>query len=326
MNILLTGATGFLGHRTLEKLVEDERIHAVIATGRTLLPERHLQHSKIKYILGDLQNAVFVEKLMSNIDCVINTASLSSPWGREEEFVNANVLTQQNLINSAIKNNVTKFVYISSPSVYFTGKDRFNIKESDPLPTKFINEYARTKREAEKLLEKSGLSFVILRPRALIGRGDTIIMPRLIRAFDENKLKIIGNAKNLVDLTPVANVVDAIILSVFSSKESENQIYNISNGLPVYLWTKIDEVLRALGKNPKNKSVPASLAYTLAYLLELKSKLTNYHEPALTRYSIGTISQSFNLDITKAKELLKYEPIMTTDDAMYEFINWYKQQ
>ena len=67
-------------------------------------------------------------------------------------------------------------------------------------------------------MRSSNLPYVIFRPRALIGRGDHVIMPRVINAFEKNKLKIVGDGENLVDLTPVSNVVDAILLSIHNEK------------------------------------------------------------------------------------------------------------
>ena len=53
MKILLTGATGFLGFRTLEKLIEINEVTSIIATGRTIKQSHHLNHSKVTYRLGD---------------------------------------------------------------------------------------------------------------------------------------------------------------------------------------------------------------------------------------------------------------------------------
>ena len=245
MNVLLTGATGFLGFRTLEKLVEDSRVSKIVAVGRVIKLTHKVNHSKVEYILGDLIDEAFVNGVVKNMDVIIHAAAMSSPWGRLESFYSANVLVQKNLIHAAKKAGIKRFVYISSPSIYFELKDKLNIKESDPLPKQFINAYAKTKREAEILLQKSGIAYVAIRPRALIGRGDTVIMPRLIRACDEGKLKIMGSGKNIVDLTSVANVADSLLLSVFARDEALNQIYNISNGQPVLLWQK-----------PQHRSVP----------------------------------------------------------------------
>ena len=324
MKILLTGATGFLGYRTLEKLILLPEVEEIIATGRTLLDYRKIEHQKVTYKIGHLEDVLFVNEITKGVDVIINTASLSSPWGKRSDFVQANLKTQENLIKAAKENKVSRFIYISSPSIYYNGKSRLNVKENEKLPSKFVNEYARTKFEAEILLKNSGIPFITLRPRALIGRGDSIIMPRLINAFDQGRLKIIGDGKNLVDLTCVSNVVDAIALSIFSNSNSINQTYNITNGEPVNLWNKIDYVLSELNKKLNKRKIPFFIVNRVAAIMELKSRLTNHKEPTLTSYGVGTLAKSFTLDISKAEKLLNYHPKMNTHDGIIEFINWYR--
>ncbi len=326
MKILLTGATGFLGFRTLEKLIELPEVKMIIANGRSLKESHYIKHEKINYQLGDLSNQDFVQELVNQVDYIIHSAALSSPWGTYSDFEKANIISQKNLIKASSNCKIKKFIFISTPSLYFNFKDRFNIKESENLPQQFVNDYAKTKRLAEIEIENSNLPFVILRPRALTGRGDTVIMPRLIRAFDEGKLKIIGNGKNLVDLTSVSNVVDAIILGLKAEGEALNQIYNISNGEPVLLWEKIELVLNKLNRNLPSKKIPHALVHFIASIMELKSKLTNKKEPALTKYGVGTLTKSFTMDISKAQKLLAYDPKMSTDDAIIEFVNWYNEK
>jgi len=325
MKILLTGATGGLGFRTLEQLIENPKIEKIIATGRVIRPTHFVEHSKVNYLLGDLENADFVSELVKKADYIIHAAALSSPWGKYSEFEKANVFTMNNLINAAKIHNIKRFVYVSTPSLYFNGQDRFEVKESEQLPEAFVNAYSKTKYEVELALEKSGIPFVTLRPRALIGRGDTIIMPRLIRAFEEGKLKIIGDGKNIVDLTSLANVADSIELALFVNDAGLNQIYNITNGEPVQLWETIEKVLSLLGHKMNNKKVPYSVVKFVSQIMELKAKLTNYKEPALTTYGVGILAKSFTMDISKAKSLLGYSPKISTDEAIDEFVSWYRK-
>ena len=56
----------------------------------------------------------------------------------------ANVNKSKNIINASINNKVKRFIYISTPSIYYNGKDRELVKESDPLPIKFVNNYSKT--------------------------------------------------------------------------------------------------------------------------------------------------------------------------------------
>ncbi len=325
MNVLLTGATGGLGYRTIEKLIANQDIERIIATGRTIKPTHFIENSKVKYELGSLEDIEFTQILVGQVDCIIHAAALSSPWGRYEEFENANVQSMKNLLTAAKKTGIKRFLYISTPSVYVDFKNRFNVSESDELPRKFVNAYAKTKYEAELLLKKSNLPYVILRPRALVGRGDSVIMPRLIRAFNEGKLKIIGDGNNIVDLTSLSNVADAIELSLFIGSSGINQTYNITNGEPIKMWECIETVLSQLGYTLNKQKIPFAVANFAAKLMELKSRITNFNEPALTVYSVNTLAKSFTLDISKAKDLLGYSPKMSTDEALVEFINWYKE-
>jgi 2-alkyl-3-oxoalkanoate reductase len=325
MKILLTGATGFLGFRTLEKLVDIDSVEIIVASGRNLKSDHTLTNYKIDYQLGDLSDKDFVANLVKNIDIIIHAAALSSPWGKYQEFYKSNIQSIENLIESALKNNVKRFIFISSPSIYFNLKDRLNILEADPLPARFINSYATTKHLAEKKLESSGLNYIILRPRAIIGRGDTVIMPRLIKAYDEKKLFILGDGKNIVDLTSVANIVDAIILSINSGERSLNKSYNITNGEPVVLWEAISNVLKALDRTIPTRKLNINVLMLIALLMEMKVKIFGGNEPVLTRYSVGTLGKSFTMDISKAQDLLGYIPHVSTEESIEEFVKWYRQ-
>ena len=327
-NILLTGATGFLGFRTLERLEALPNVSQIIACGRKLKPDAKIESPKVHYQLGDLGNPDYVRSLFENrkIDYIIHCAALSSPWGTYQQFYQANVLPQRNLIKRAEENGVKRFIFVSTPSLYFDFKDRLNIKESDPLPEKFVNQYAATKREAEKLLEASKLDWIGLRPRALVGRGDTVIMPRVIRALKENRLKIIGSGENIADLTPVSNVVDSILLSITAPETALNKVYNISNGKPVKLWEVIRKTLSLLNLIPPNQKVPTYLAMTAASLMEVYSRFISKKEPVLTRYGIAVLAKSFTMDISLARKHLGYEPHQTVEEAIGEFVSWYQEK
>ncbi len=328
MRILITGATGFLGSKTVESFANHSEFDQIVATGRTLTASRKVNKDHVTYRLGELSDPEFVESLFADrIDLVVNCASLSSPWGAYEDFYEANVVTQKLLIDQSLKNNVHRFIYISSPSVYFQFKNQFDVTENTPLPTQMVNDYARTKLEAEHLLEASGLTYVTLRPRALVGAGDTVIMPRLVRSYEQGKLKIMGSGKNLVDLTPVSNMVDAIYLATKADQTNCNEVYNISNGKPIELWQAINEILAKIGYSPIKKKVPYWLLLTVATLMEFIAKFFNSNkEPTLTPYSVGVLAHSFTLNIDKARTKLNYEPRQTVQEAMEEFANWYKQQ
>jgi len=325
-NILLTGSTGFLGYRILEVLPDLPAIDSVLANGRRFRSGLIVSHPKVNYILGDLSDASFANKIVKGCDTIIHCAALSSPWGSLKAFRKANLQTQENLIDAAIRYGIKRYVFISTPSIYFNYKNRFNIREDEALPGKFVNHYAATKRQAEILLEKSGLSYITLRPRAIIGRGDQTIIPRMIRAYHAGRLKIVGDGKNIVDLTSVANVVDAVVLSIQANGEALNKVYNITNGKPVYLWKTMAKALDKLNLEMPQKKISFRTAFFAASIMELWAKISlKKEEPVITKYSIGILAKSMTMDISKACKLLAYRPQISTEKAIDEFVNWYNQ-
>ena len=323
--ILITGATGFLGSRLVEKMSTIDGLK-ILATGRTLKNKNIFKKSNLEYILGDLQDNNFIDRVTSGIDAIIHTAALSSQMGNPKDFHRTNIEVTKQLLKVAIAKRVKKFIFISSPSVYFRFKHQLELKESDPLPNP-INSYSYSKREAEKLVQSSGIPYIILRPRALIGRGDKVIMPRILRAHSEGRLMRMGDESNRVDITPVSNVVDAIILALEAEKKAVNQIYNISNGRPELLWPVLDKLLLKLELSPPTKKISLRLVLLIAKLMELHAKWINgYREPALTVYGVGTLTMSFGMDISKAKNLLGYHPKQSVQEALDEFVEWYKSE
>jgi nucleoside-diphosphate-sugar epimerase len=152
-------------------------------------------------------------------------------------------------------------------------------------------------------------------------------MPRILRAHREGRLMRMGDETNRVDITPVSNVVDAIILALDADKKAVNQIYNISNGKPELLWPVLDKLLSQLQLPRPTKQISLKLVLVVAKLMELHAKWINgYREPALTVYGVGTLTMSFGMDISKAKKLLGYHPNQSVQEALNEFVEWYTSE
>ncbi len=331
LHILVTGATGFVGSRLIERIASDGRFLKVLSTGRDEQKGEILVSQGVDFEAGDLTEPKFVNRITQNIDVIVHCAALAAPWGNYQHFYDANVLSTQNLIDAAKLNKVKRIVHISSPSIYHTlHGDQLNVSELDILPKKMINNYAATKLEAENLLKDAfhrGLETIILRPRAIIGRGDAHIMPRIISAHKSGRLYIIGDGKNKVDVTSVSNVVDAIDLSIFAPKQALGHVFNITNDAPIALWEMIEVVFDKLDLNLSQRKVPYFVAFNIARLQEWKATLTrSQKEPTLTRYGVGVLSKTMTLNIHKAKNLLGYRPRQSNLEAIEEFVSWWQNQ
>lgn len=327
--IVVTGAAGFLGGRTAKFLAESPSGYQVLATSRRTSQKEELEKRGCAFIAGDLEDLGFCRKLVSTASVVIHCAALSSPWGPYEAFHGANIKATENLLKAAREAGVARFVLISTPSIYFNYRDRWNVAEEDPLPSPMVNHYARTKFQSEQHVLQAnghGIETIALRPRAIIGGEDAVIFPRVLEAYRQGKLKIIGNGQNVVDLTCVRNVIEAIQCSIHAPEQALGTAYNITNGAPIKLWEALDYLLRNLNLTPPSQRVPQRLALWVAGFTEWKNRLlAPESEPALTRYSVGILSQNFTLNIEKAQKQLGYQPVQTTMEGIDEFIQWYKE-
>ena len=322
MKILITGGTGFIGARLVETLLTEG--HEVHFTGRSKSSRQDLLDQGAQFHRGDLADESFARQVSQNIEAIIHCAGLAGTWGSYQDYERANVLATKFLLEGARVNGVRRFINISSPSIYFDFKDQFDLKEGD-LPKKFSNAYAQTKYEAELLVQSyhsSKLQTVSLRPRSVIGRGDQNVLPRLIRLQKTGSLMQIGRGENVVDITTVGNLVHAVHLCLHSPSDAMGETYNITNGAPVKFWNFVDDVLRAAKLPLQRKRVPyfpvmlaASLNETFSRIIRRKS------EPVLLPISVGVISFSMTLDISKAKEKLGYKPIYSTQDGINEFFS-----
>jgi 2-alkyl-3-oxoalkanoate reductase len=322
MNTLVTGATGFLGARVVDALLKDfnQRVYFV---GRSLPKDKGLVERGARFIQGDLLDSDYCYRCVKNIDTIIHCAGLAGTWGDYQNYYRANVVATKNLLESARVSGVGRFINISSPSIYFEFKDQFNLSESY-RPNKFSNAYAETKWEAEQLVTQAhGPNFltVSLRPRSVIGAGDQNVLPRLIRLKETGGLVQIGGGKNIVDITTIGNLVDAICLCMNAEEQSMGDIYNITNGAPINFWEFVELVLRKAGLSTTRKKLPYWPVMAAATLNEFICRLAKKKkEPTLLPISVGVISFSMTLNIEKARTKLGYKPRFSTEDGINEFI------
>ncbi len=159
--------------------------------------------------------SIFARMRLEGVEAVIHCAGLAGTWGAFDKYYDANVAGTENLLSAARTNRCRRFINISSPSIYFEFRDQLDLKE-DYRPKKFSNAYARTKWMAETLVQAANsaeLQTVLpLRPRSVIGASDQNVLPRLIRLQETGSLVQIGRGENVVDITTVGNLIQAVEL------------------------------------------------------------------------------------------------------------------
>ena len=309
MNILVTGGTGFLGQQLAKALLE--KGHTVQLMGRDFTQVRALLQQGAIAAQVDLRDAAAVTMACANMDVAYHVGALSAPWGKEADFHAINVGGTQAVLKGCLMHKVKRLVYVSSPSVVFDGHDQYNVTEAVPYPRRFASVYSLTKKLGEDLVNESAtkLETIILRPKAIFGPGDQSLLPRLIAAARQGRLPQIGTGRNLVDLTYVENVVQALLLAL-DAEEAVGKTYTITNDEHIPLWEVICAVLQQLDLPTNLRQISLPVALAVARAMEWRAALTG-REPLLTRYSAAILARTQTYDISAAKRDLGYAPSIT---------------
>ncbi|EGF93561.1 uncharacterized protein ybjS [Asticcacaulis biprosthecium C19] len=309
MRIVVTGATGFLGGHLCRHL---HRLgHEVIGLGRDATKGAALKIDGIGFHALDLA-LPDADLALPPVDAFIHAAALSSNWGPRKAFHAANVVGTRNALSLSDRLSAGRFVFISSPSVYFRFRDQLDQAESDTLPPP-VNAYAESKQQAEALV-RAHTNAIIVRPRGLYGPGDTTLLPRLIRAAKEGALPLLRHGDAVTDLTHVDDVVGGVTCALISRATGT---YNISGGAPQTIKSIIEQACAHAGIAPRFTDIPVGLALFAARTAELLARLTpGQPEPIFTAYSVGVMAYSQTLDLTAAWRDLGYVPQITFADGL----------
>ncbi len=329
MKVLVTGATSGLGRNATEWLLSEG--YRVRATGRDRNAGAELAGLGAEFTPLDLSLATPAEytALLDGVDTVWHCAAKSSPWGGYASFHAANVRVTERLADTAGQQGIPRFVHISTPSIYFDFTDHFEIDEHYRA-RRFVNHYAATKYEAERGIAERvqrypATTFTILRPRALFGPHDRVILPRLLQQIrrDRGILRLPNNGRAILDLTFVLNVVHAMFLA--SSRDlPSGAVYNIGNHEPGPLATTLERLLKGeMGLDYRLRNVPYPLLHGLAGAMEVAARFTG-REPMLTRYSVGAVNFSMTLSNTRAMAELGYTPRYTMAEGIHLTGAWLK--
>lgn len=327
MRVLVTGGTGFLGRHLVWHAARLG--HEVVFSGRNAAAATEVQRhapAPVRWIAldhGDSNAGAILNHAAHGCDALIHCAALSSPWGRDADFVRANLVSTDEVLAACHTAQVPRLVHISTPSLYFDFRDRLDIPETAPLPPP-VNAYVRTKIEAEARVRAAALPAVaILRPRALFGPWDQTLMPRLLRVMARGPMPLMRGGAIQLDLTYIDNAVDAVWRAATQPLPRALNLYNVSNGEPQSLRDVLDMVAREFAIPLRTRRVPWALVSLLARALELRARLGDHAEPPLTRYSAGVLAFSQTLSIRAAQEELGYAPRVSIAEGLRRHAQWW---
>lgn len=321
---LVTGGCGFVGSAIARRLVD--RGDRVIVLD--VAPQCDVEG--VDYRRIDITDEAAVVEACRGVDLIVHNASVVHTKQNKKDFVwRVNLGGTENMLEGARRHGVPRFVYISSGSVVYEGKDIENGNESLPYSSVSQAPYADSKIEAEKRVladnGKEGVATCALRPHVVFGPGDNRFMPALLDKARSGQLRFqIGRGTWLSDYTYVSNLVDAVVLADDALRAgpqsvAAGQAYFITNGEPMPFWDFVRKVAARLGFPPIEHRVPKSLAYAVAAIKEAIDTLkggTLNAEDGLTRFAIRYMCTHHYFSIDKARRELGYHPAVSVEDGI----------
>jgi len=315
MRILITGGAGFIGSNLAAHLLQRPGVELVrvldnLATGDLKNIKELESNSKFEFVQGDIRDYASCTAACEDIDLISHQAALGSvPRSINDPLTTneVNITGTLNVFTAAKEKGIKRVVYAASSSTYgdHPGLPKVEDVIGNPLSpyavTKYVNElyasvYARTYG-----LQLIGLRyFNVFGPKQNPAGPYAAVIPLFIKSILDNEPPTInGDGEHSRDFTFVANAVYANECALFTeNKEAVNQVYNIAYGQQTSL-NQLFEMLKELAG----------------------SDLAPKYGPERK----GDVKHSL-ADISKAKNLLGYEPKVNIREGLKIAFEWYRGQ
>jgi nucleoside-diphosphate-sugar epimerase len=316
VKILVTGASGFVGGAFVRR-ARRERDVIVHGVGRRAMPEAC-------YTSIDLTRPL---DLAFDPDVVVHAAARASPWGTLAEYRRQNIDATQHVIDYCRRRGTPRLVYVSSSSVFYRDGDQLGLTEDSPIGPAFVNEYARSKYEGERLVRTYPGEWCIVRPRAVFGPGDTVLFPRILKAAARGRLPIIdnGGAHAIGDLIYIDTLSD-YLLAAATSPRAPGHAFNLTNNQPVAILPFLFDVFDRLNLPRPRRTVSVRAALLAARASEAAYRLLHLPgEPPVTRFGVGVFAWSKTFDVSRAVAAFG-PPSVSLERGVAEFVNWQRTQ
>jgi 2-alkyl-3-oxoalkanoate reductase len=319
MNIFVTGGSGFLGQRLIQRLIRDN--NHVTALARSDSSRQILEQLGAKTIRGALDNISQWEMQLAGQEIVIHCAAPVEFWGAWEKFEREITLATKHLLIAATKMHLQRFIYISSESVLQDTVPLVNIDETFPCPDRPNSYYGQAKKLAEQeiLNLQTDTKCIILRPTYIWGKGDKT--PKTLAAKVKSGQFIwVDNGDCLIETVHVDNLVEAISLACV--KGTDKAIYLVTDDDPITVRNYFTEIFQIQKISPPTKNLPSSIAKPLAVLVESIWKILNLKTPPpLSRFELSFVAMPRKYNISKIKRELGYRPIVTRAQGLLSMSN-----
>jgi len=312
--ILITGGSGFLGINLIRYLL-NKGFKDIIALD--IADFEYPEKERITFIKKDIRDKVALLSALKDVNLIVHAAA-ALPLYKKKEIYSTEVDGTKNLLEIAFKNNVGRFIYISSTAVYGI-PDHHPIYEGDKLEG--VGDYGVAKIKAEEVCNEyknKGMCVPILRPKSFIGPERLGVFALLYEwAKDKRNFPIIGKGNNRYQLLDIEDLCQAICLCITEDRGVVNDTFNIGAKEFTSLKEDFQSVLDAAGFGKRIVSLPVFPIVIILQLFEL------LHLSPLYKWIYESAFKDSFVSIEKAQKKLNFKPQYSNKDALFRNYKWF---
>ncbi|MCK5450453.1 MAG: NAD(P)-dependent oxidoreductase [Candidatus Omnitrophica bacterium] len=313
MKILVTGATGFIGENLVKRLTLEE--HNVACLVRKTSNTVFLERLNVPLTVCDILDKNETDRAFAEIrpDIVFHCAAKVGGDKFAEELMKVNTMTTRNICGAGFASDIKRLIYISSVSVISGNKQ---VPLTDDMPYKASNAYGKSKIEAERIavgFRNKGLRTAIIRPCMVYGEGEPHALDKLFKKIIRRYLPVldIPEVDSKLHLGYIDNIVEVLMLAMDKDEALEGTFMAADKS--VITIRSFMELLYSelLGARPL--VIPRKLINAAMVIPPVRKIIKQYFKHRV-------------YDISRAEELLGYDPKISTEEGLKRTIGYWKQQ
>ena len=321
MKVLITGATGLLGGHLIQELQQrGDQIRALV------LPVENAEKlvaQGVEVVRGDVTDATTLAPAVKGIEIILHLAGMMGVDRPLADYRLVNVTGTENLYRAAQVAGVRRFVHTSSHTVYGLGYGRFLTEEDELRPDP--DPYSITKAEGDHLMRrlmlKSDVETVIIRPGTFFGPGDRLHFGRIAQRMKNGKGIIIGRGNNALPFCYVTDVAQGFLLAA-SHEKAPGNVYNISNDHPLTQQEIFNAIADDVGGQRPIRHLPYLPIYYGGIVAEKVAFIT-HTKPIVTRLGAMMFGTDNRHSVEKARRELGYEPEVDIREGIRLAAAWF---
>lgn len=326
MEILVTGATGFVGARLVEELL-NRGYRVTVFTRKPIEQVQHIAWSKrVASRQGDLKDRDSVKKAVQGIDVVVHLAAQLGSWrAKQEDYIAVNFEGTKLLVEESEMAGAQHFIYVSTAGVFGTLK-KIPADETHTCTPRYP--YEKTKFLAEQYMAekiKEGFPATIIRPSHIYGPGDLNTVPLLKIVQKMHLFPLIGGGQSFFQPLYIDDLIKGMILVINNRNTVCGKVYVLAGKEAITFKSYIQLSAKLMGAKVLTPTFPYVLARFTAVSNELLAKLLNI-EPILTSFRVDFLGGHQYYNIQRSQHDFGFNPEVGLEQGVEKAINWYRQR